>query len=116
MSDATDAILDIIEAIDEYGSSITFNKVTVGVYDPVTGDNTNTTVSTAMKALPSSYSESELQHDNIHIKDKRFRLYYNGTIEYTDTIVFKGDTYSIQAIDAKVFQDETIIYTIQGRI
>ena len=42
MSDATEAIKDIIEAINEYGSTITLNIITEGAYNPVTGDTDDT--------------------------------------------------------------------------
>lgn len=116
MSDATDAIIDIEEAILEYGSDIVLNVITYGEYNPIAGEGLKTTTPHVMKALPGNYTNKELQDPNVHIKDKKFRFYYTGEITYDDQIEFRGDTYSIERIDSKIFQDELLLYTIQGRI
>ena len=60
MSDATDAIEDIIEAINEYGSTITLNIITVGTHDTVNGGTTGgSTASVITKALPKNYTSKD---------------------------------------------------------
>jgi len=116
MSDATEAIEDIIEAINEYGSSITLNIITKGEYDPVAGESSDITTPIITKALPKNYTSRELQNPDIHITDIKFMIYYDSEIAYKDNLVFDGKTYNLLNIDKKILQDETIIYTIQGRV
>jgi len=116
MSDATEAIVDIIEAIDEYGSGITLNIITKGEYDVIEGESADSITAVTTKALPKNYTSQELQNTDIHTTDIKFMLYYDGEISYKDNIVFDGKTYNLLNIDKKIFQDETIIYTIQGRV
>jgi len=116
MSDATDAIIDIQEALLEYGSDIILKKVTKGTYDPDTGEDTASITDIPMQALPRNYNRKEMEDPNVHIKDKEFRLYYNGEIDYDDKIEYKGKIYSLERIDTKDFQNEELLYTIQGRV
>ena len=116
MSDATEAIKDIIEAINEYGSTITLNIVTEGAYNPVTGDTDDTITPNPMKALPKNYTSKELESPNIYVKDIKFLLYFDGEINYSDNLVFNGQTYTFLNIDKKFLQDKNLIYTIQGRV
>ncbi len=115
MSDATDAVIDIIEAIDEYGSAITLNSITTGVYDTTTGLTADTVVPHVMKALPKDYTSKELDNKDIHINDIKFVLYFDGPIGYDDKIIFNSVTYNLLNIDKKILQDVNIVYTIQGR-
>ena len=115
MSDATDAVLDIISAINEYGSSIVLNTITIGAYDPLTGETTNTVINTPIKAIPRAYDSQELQNTDISINDLNFMFYHDGEISYTDKITFSGKTYNLLNIDKKIFQDVTLVYQIQGR-
>jgi len=116
MSDATDAINDIQDALDEYGSSITLNVVTIGGYDPVEGEGLEIITPHNIKSLIKDYTTKDLENQAIHVNDIKFRFYYNSEISYDDQIVFGGKTYSLENIDKKIFQDENLIYTIQGRV
>ena len=115
MTDAQEAVIDIVEALTEHGSDVTINVVTEGVYDPSTGTKTKTTVSTNTKALPRNYNSDELS-DKIFVTDMEFRLYFSGTIAYKDTITYQSKTYTIMNIYKKVLQNTLIMYTVQGRI
>ena len=115
MSDATEAIEDIIEAINEYGSSITLNIITKGVYNTTTGETSDTNAPVTMKALIQSYTSKELQNTDIHADDIRFVIYLDGAVEYKDTITFDSQVYKLLNIDPKYLQDENLMYTIQGR-
>jgi len=116
MSDATDAIVDIQEAVLEYGSSITLNTIVKGAYDPVEGEATDIVTPHSMKSLINDYTTKELENNNIRTTDIKFRFYYAGSIGYDDQIVFDGKTYTLENIDKKILQDENLIYTIQGRV
>ncbi len=116
MSDATDAIADVIEAIEEYGSTVTLNIITAGTHDTVNGGTTgDTTVPVSTKALPKNYTSKELQNTEIHATDIKFMIYHSTEIAYKDNIVYDGKTYKLLNIDKKILQDLNIIYTIQGR-
>jgi Mg/Co/Ni transporter MgtE len=115
MTDAQEAVIDIVEALTEYGSGISINVITEGVYDPTTGLKSKTTVSTNTKGLPRNYNSAELS-DKIFVTDMEFRLYFSGTIAYKDTITYQSKTYTIMNIYKKVLQNTLIMYTIQGRI
>ena len=115
MSDATDAILDIQEALEEYGSSIVFNSIVLGPYDPVLGEAPKIITPHPTKALISDYTSKELENNDININDVKFRFYYNGIIDYSDNIIFGGKTYNLMNVDKKILQDENLIYTLQGR-
>ena len=116
MFDALDAINDIVEAIEEYGSTVTLNIITAGVYDTATGETTSTVVSFPTKAIPSNYTSREIDNTNIHATDLRFKIYYSGVIDYTYKIVFDGKTYKLMNIDKKIMQDTNLLYEIQGRV
>ena len=116
MGDATEAIIDIKEAILEYGSTITLNIVTEGAYNPVTGDTDDTITPRPVKALPRNYTSKELESPDIYVKDIKFLLYFDGEINYSDNLIFNGKTYTLLNIDKKFLQDENLIYTIQGRV
>ena len=115
MSDATDAIFDIKEAILEYGSTITLNIITEGAYNTVTGDTDDIITPHSMKSLPKNYTSKELESPDIYVKDMKFMLYFDGEINYSDNLVFNGKTYTFLNIDKKFLQDENLIYTIQCR-
>jgi len=114
MSDATDAIADIQEALDEYGSAITLQIITKGALDLDTGRKAETIVEHNIQALPGTYGKDE-QNENVHPKDIKFRFYFDSEIGYEDRIIFQGETYGIEQIDKKILQNENLIYTIQGR-
>ena len=116
MSDATDAIFDIKEAILEYGSTITLNIITEGAYNTVTGDTDDIITPHSMKSLPKNYTSKELESPDIYVKDIKFLLYFDGEIDYSDNLIFNGQTYKMLNIDKKFLQDENLIYTIQGRV
>lgn len=116
MSEALSAIEDIKAALNEYGSDIILNIVTKGVYDPVLGDTANVITPNNVKAIVDNYNRQEIQDPNIHIKDKKFTFYFSDPIGYEDEIVFQGQTYSIERVDKKIFQNEKLLYTIQGRV
>ena len=116
MSDATEAIIEIKEAILEYGSTITLNIVTEGAYNPVTGESDDIITPHSMKSLPKNYTSKELESPDIYVKDIKFLLYFDGEIDYNDNLIFNGKTYTFLNIDKKFLQDENLIYTIQCRV
>ena len=115
MSDATDAILDVIDAITEYGSTITLKSITPGAYDTTTGETADVIADTITKALPKDYKGTELEAPDVYVDDVKFMLYTSDVITYHDKIVYDSVTYNIININKKILQDLNIVYTIQGR-
>ena len=113
MSDATDGIK---ADINEDGSTITLNIVTEGAYNPVTGDTDDIVTPYPMKCFPKNYTSRELESPDIHVKDIKFVLYFDGEIDYNDNIIFDGNTYTLLNIDKNIYKDENLIYFIQGRV
>ena len=116
MSEATDAIIDIQEALEEYGSDIVLKSVTTeGTYNPATGETTDTVVTTNLKAIIKDFAGEELINDSIGVKDLKFMIYFASEIKYTDTITFDSKVYKILNIDKTILQNTNLLYIIQGR-
>lgn len=116
MSEALEAITDIKQALNDYGSDITIKINVEGVFDPIEGEGLPSITNVVTKAFVSNYSSKELINPDIKITDTKFTLYYDGDLTYEDTIVFSGKTYSFENIDKQILQNETLKYVIQGRI
>ena len=113
--DALDAIVDINEALSEYGNSMTLNVITVGVYNPDTGETTNTTSSSNLKCLDIPATIKQIDNTNIFSGDIFFKFYYNGVINSSSTITYNSKTYRIVYINPITLQDTLILYTVQAR-
>jgi hypothetical protein len=116
MSDALEAIDDIVEALDEYGTDITLNIITEGTYNPATGSTTDVTTAVTTKAFISNYQDESQTNTEIKDDDVKFTLYYNGAIKSTDTILYNSKVHKIQSIVPKVLQNENLMYLIRGRV
>lgn len=116
MSDATDAIVDIVEAITEYGSSCTLRIVAKGLYNTTTGETSNVNTDVPTKCLIMNYDNKELESPDIHVDDLKFFIYYDGDVSIKDKIIFSGKTYNFMKVDKKILQDVNLLYTIQGRV
>jgi len=136
MTDAQLSIIDIEQAFNEYGSSITVSKVTNSVYYPDIGslisDGINFLECATMlqcsdimicsdgitniqtKAIIGTFDITQL-NENIHKDDVVFKFYTAQTIEYSDTITYNSIEYKIVNIKPKILQDTVIFYTVQGR-
>ena len=119
MSEATEAILDIQEALAEYGSDIVLIEIIEGDYDPISGDVLKVEVLTPTKAfLPSKMTSSLLSNSQIVTTssfDMVFQLYHNGTIDKSWEIEYNNHNYEIVLIDSTVLQNETLIYEIVAK-
>ena len=111
MSDVTDAIKDIKEAIAEYGSNISIITLIEGAYDPYQGA-TETRVETNTKALVGSTSTNEILNNIIDSYELSIRLYSAVEIKKDNLINFRGNDYKILYVDTKVLQNETLLYEL----
>ena len=116
MTDAQSAIVDIQEALVEHGSAITLITVAQTGYDPATGA-TETTVSTATKAIIKQYASSEVSQRIIGNTDlSSYQLsalfYFNGTVDVGDRITFRGETMNIIYVFPLYLQDIIVKYEV----
>lgn len=116
MTDAQSAIIDVQEALAEYGSAITFKSITQGVYSPLTG-NTETSTDTATKALIKRFASKELSEivkDNIAVNSYELSamFYHSGTVKLNDKIVLSGVTYNIIYVSPLYLQDIIVKYEV----
>lgn len=116
MTDAQSAIIDIQEALAEYGSVITFKSVTQGVYSPLTG-NAETTTDTITKAIIKRYASKELSEvvkDNVAVNSYELSamFYHSGEVKVNDKIVLNGATYNIIYVSPLYLQDVIIKYEV----
>lgn len=117
MNDAQSAIVDIQDALTEYGTDITLNTITIGAYNPITDTTTSTTVSTAMKAL---IKNSATQHTAEVFKLQNptssydYSLIFYSTIEpeINDTVTISGKTFKIVFVDKMILQNIIIKYEV----
>jgi hypothetical protein len=118
MSEATEVITDIQEALTEYGSSIIIKKSVSEVrdaYGVVTTAATATTENT--KAFIGRYATSmllsKLTDDQKQSYELSLRFYTTSVLNKEDYIIsFKSSDYNIVIIDSKIFQDETLLYEV----
>ena len=119
-SDATEAIQDIIEAIEEYGSTIRIATETESGYDPYTGATYSTTYEDT-KAIISSLATQRVQEAFQNISkiegvisayDLSIKLYTTTELTKANKIVYDGNTYEITFISDKILQDTRIIYEL----
>lgn len=113
--EALDAIVDIKEAIAEYGSSIKIATESETGYDPYSGA-TYTTTYTDTKGLVGRTASSDLQikirSDLIGSYEMSIVLYIDSEITKDNNIVFKEEEYDIKYIDKKFLQDTLIKYEL----
>jgi len=116
MTDAQSAIIDIKEALAEYGSAITLISVTQTGYNPATG-GTETTASTSTKAIIKQYASTELSArvaDNVALNSYQLSamFYFDGVVDIGDRITFRGETMNIIYVMPLYLQDTVIKYEV----
>lgn len=112
MNDAQSAIIDIQDALAEYGSNVTLNQITVGAYNPSTGETTNTTVSTALKAIIKKIASEDVLREYKEAYTYSLMLYHTSAIERLDTITIAGITYQVVFVSPMILQDIPIKYEV----
>lgn len=112
MTDARSAIIDIQEALAEYGSAITFKSVTQGVYSPLTG-NVETTTDTVTKAIIKRFASKELSEIvAVNSYELAAMFYHSGEVKVKDKIVLGGATYNIIHVSPLYLQDIIVKYEV----
>lgn len=112
MSEAAEAIGDIVEALNEYGTSITLRTISEDSYDPYTGTAT-TEVDTDLKAfisLEASRVVSQQFAKNTY--DLALKTFHTEKITKSNKIVYNGEVYNITYVSSKVLQDTTLLYEL----
>lgn len=113
MSEATDAILDIKEALQEFGTDIVFQKTTAGSYSP-TG-TTTTKVEYPTKALVSKESIRRTLTSFVGDYEFSFVLYLNFIPTKGDKIKYKNEIYNIVYVAPSTLQNVDMKYEILGK-
>jgi len=116
MSDATEAIVDITEAIEEYGSDIKIGVETETLpYDPYVG-HIYTTAWTDTKALikktASTDLSSKLTPDQLNSYEKAIKVYSATEITKQHKIQIRSEDYNITVIDVKELQNTILLYEL----
>ena len=115
MSEALEARADIVEAINEYGSTINIISITKGdlsnydPYNPTAGDSET---SVTHKALIGSTATNENLNDVVDGYELSIRLYSAIPITKDQLVEFRDIRYEIVYVDEKILQDETLIYEV----
>lgn len=124
MSDATDAINDILEATEEYGSDIAIITQAQDIpfgdpsYDYDNSDNNKgvETVSDTFKAIIKSEASTNLSNQPESVVGKynlAITLYTTIPFNRNDNkILYNGERYEITYISKKVLQNLTISYEV----
>jgi hypothetical protein len=117
MNDAQSAIIDIKDALAEYGSDVTLNTITVGAYNPITDTTTSTTVSTPMKALikhsaTAKTAESFRLQNPTSSYDYALMLYSTIEPEINDTVTIGSGVFNIVFVDKLILQNTIIKFEV----
>lgn len=112
-ADALDAIKDIKEAVEEYGSDIILVKLTEGGYDPYTGP-IETREETPTKAIIKSTTSNESLAKAVDTYELSIMVYSDIDITIDNLINFRGNDYKIvpKGLDSKILQNETLLYEL----
>ncbi len=113
MTESQTAILDILDALDEYGTAITLKRVVEGEYDPTTGDTLDVVTEYPMKAFIGQMASEKMANDPL-VKtssyDAVFELYHTEKVTKGYLIEYGGFDYTILAIDSPVLQGDALLY------
>ena len=114
--DALDAIDDIVEAVNTYGSDIKIGVETETLpYDPYVG-HVYTTVWTDTKALigktASTDLSSKLTPDQLNSYEKAIKIYSATEITKEHKIQIRSEDYNITVIDVKELQNTILLYEL----
>lgn len=125
MTDAQSAVIDIQDALSEFGSVITLHKVVFGTYDPATGVAAETITTTNIKAIVTKWAsehvanafkmQSEIEGTTSSY-ELALMLYHTEPIEKGWRVVFRGDTYEVIFVMPSILQDTIYKYDILVKI
>lgn len=116
--DAKEAIEDISEAIEEYGSYVTIRSVTKdqSTYDPRNPSSGIVNVDTPTKALISTEASKDLKtsmpKELIGTYQIAMRLQSTEVITKAHKILYDGKVYEVLYPSKKVLQNEVLLYEI----
>ena len=112
MQEALDAIDDIVEALEEFGTAIKLRTIVSTGYDPMTGSTGETITDTTLKAIiKSEASESTERAFN---SDYELSIMFYSTVEPTKShkIVLGTDVYNILYVSKSILQGVTFKYEV----
>lgn len=107
-----------LELIDEFGKSISYQKVTSGEYDTTTGEAAVTNPSIDIKGIVENYKGQDFSSGLIEGGDKKVTVAAQAFAELpttSDTITIDNLTYTIVGIKTVFSGDLPAIYELQAR-
>lgn len=112
MQDALDAIADITEALEEYGTAIKLRTITAGTYNPMTGMTGETITDTTLKAIIKS--EASESTERAFKSDYELSIMFYSTVEPTKShkIVVGTAVYNILYVSKSILQGVTFKYEV----
>jgi len=123
MSEATSALKDIKQALEDYGTSITLRFVIQGEYDPLTGQ-TETSTDIDLKAIIKN-NKTEKDNNALQYKGRiegvvnsevlELMLYSDVEPTKKDKIVFNNVEYDITKVTKSILQGTVLKYEILAR-
>lgn len=119
MNDAQLAIIDIKQALEDYGSDIKIRTITKGSladYDPRNPTSGETKIDVSTKAIVRTQATKDLAvtmpQDLINNYETSMVLYSDTNITKENKIVFEGLVKEIVYINKKMLQNTTISYEL----
>lgn len=116
MTDAELAIIDVKQAISEYGSTIILRETTEGAYDPYNPENdinTDTNTKGIFKSSVSKNIANSVPQTFMEQFEKVIIIDSDVAIDKTKhKIVYKNVEYEIIWFNDPILQDETLLYEL----
>ena len=120
MTEAQSAIIDIQDALAEYGSTITFKKASQGTYNPNSGA-VDTYEDVELKAIVrreatervvNAFQDLSKIENSEASYDIALMFYHTEKPTKKDRISFNGDIYKIKYVSSTILQDAVIKYEV----
>lgn len=101
--------------LDQFGTTATLTRTTMGEYNPATGAASQTTTTYICKAARFDYAQRDIDGTNIRVGDQR--IYMDATVmpQTGDTIALGDRTYVVvtaRSIDPAL---TAVLYDVQAR-
>ena len=102
--------------IDQHGQSVTYTKVTEGVYNIETGSTTNTDTNYSVKMYKKHIKSTQYNYPNLIGRNAVMFYLVNFELEFTpnirDKITAGGETFDIESIAEHSARGEIVLYKL----
>jgi hypothetical protein len=113
MSLGSDLALQTLSLINEFGRSVTYNRITNGSYNPATSTFSQGQANTTINALVEEEKDIGKNQSLAVVASKKLSIAANSfafTPTVVDTITMAGQTYVIQDIDTYLINALPVLY------